>query len=115
MRKNAMRPDRVAVRRQRYEEEAEKRRAYSRDWYYRNGRATHLGLTVDALRELEERQQGRCMICGEVVEGTLHADHDAKTGRFRGLLCGRCNRGLGMFKDDVARLLAAAAYLFRAP
>ena len=52
----------------------------------------------------------KCSICGAADE-KLNIDHCHRTGRVRGVLCTKCNAGLGMFRDDTERLLHAAAYL----
>lgn len=74
------------------------------------------GITPEQWREKWYEQGGRCAICGTDEwnggkDKRPHADHDHVTGRFRGILCGSCNPGLGRFRHDPALLRAAADYL----
>jgi hypothetical protein len=73
------------------------------------------GVTPDQYEQMMLGQDGRCAICrSEEWPGKgnrPHVDHDHATGKVRGLLCGKCNVGLGNLDDDPARLRAAAAYL----
>jgi len=41
----------------------------------------------------------------------MDSDHNHLTGRWRGVLCTSCNRGLGFFKDSIELFEAALAYL----
>jgi len=82
----------------------------------RDHRSDHLkrkfGLTIEGYNALLGSQGGRCAVCGrEPGRSNLHVDHDHNTGKIRGLLCFRCNGGLGQFKEKPARLLRAADYL----
>jgi hypothetical protein len=36
---------------------------------------------------------------------------NGRRGEFRGILCGKCNLGIGLLGHDPARLRAAAGYL----
>lgn len=57
-------------------------------------------------------QGNRCWLCGEPPGANgLHADHDHATGSKRRLLCGSCNRALGLFRDNPAVLIKAADYV----
>jgi len=70
-------------------------------------------LTEEEYVSLGTLQQGRCAICGNLpVEGEkLMVDHDHETGEVRGLLCRKCNTGLGFFNDDTQLLLTAVGYI----
>jgi hypothetical protein len=73
-----------------------------------------LGLIYEEVNEYFENHNGLCDICeSPPTDGktNLNIDHDHKTGEFRGLLCGSCNRALGLFKDSAEILTRAAAYL----
>ena len=71
------------------------------------------GITLDHRDEMLNAQGGGCAICGTKnwsIKGPV-IDHDHKTGTIRGILCSKCNTGLGMFGDDPVRVLKSAAYL----
>lgn len=69
------------------------------------------GLTPEQFDDLKKKQEDRCAICGDPAP--LSVDHDHQTNEVRGLLCRKCNWGLGQFRDDPALLLKAAEYLGR--
>lgn len=92
---------------------------YIRNWQRANPerrRATELkhkfGITVEQYNKMLAAQGGTCAICASTPGlRRLAVDHDHETGIVRGLLCGPCNRALGMFRDDPALLAAAIRYL----
>ena len=52
-----------------------------------------------------------CAICREIIQGKLAVDHNHKDGRVRGLLCNKCNMGIGLFNDNPVLLKEAVLYL----
>ena len=61
-----------------------------------------------------EAQNGRCKICGTdtpMGNGAFHVDHCHMTNKVRGLLCHKCNVGLGHFNDNISLLSTAILYL----
>jgi hypothetical protein len=85
------------------------RASYSREWTLRK----RYKLSSEDYNALLISQGGVCAICGRPSTNgrRLHIDHCHTTGRVRGLLCLSCNRGIGYFGDDPARIQSAAAYL----
>jgi hypothetical protein len=69
------------------------------------------GLTREQWKAALAGQGGKCAICQRADNRTLSADHDHATGEVRGLLCRRCNLGLGCFQDSPSALCAALKYL----
>ena len=72
-------------------------------------------LSLDAFNLMRQEQDYKCKIClkheKEERDGTLRVDHCHKTGVIRGLLCDRCNRGLGYFMEDTTILQQALSYV----
>lgn len=67
-------------------------------------------------QRLFEKQQGSCAICGlKECSPTkrLAVDHDHVSGKVRGLLCDRCNRGIGYFRESIDIMSNGITYLKR--
>lgn len=64
-------------------------------------------------------QNGLCAICtrelDKISRFSRHADHDHRTGKPRGILCGPCNMGIGMFRDNISLLEKAIQYILHPP
>jgi hypothetical protein len=79
------------------------------------------GTTIEDYEKLLAEQGSVCKICGEAdrTGKELAVDHDhsccpdrkACGNCIRGLLCSRCNMGLGYFRDSAELLTVATAYL----
>jgi hypothetical protein len=67
------------------------------------------GITITTYELMVERQHGRCLICERREH--LHVDHDHVTDQVRGLLCGRCNRAIGLLGEETVCLQRAIQYL----
>ena len=75
-------------------------------------------VSLEWYKETLSKQNGVCAICEQpettVIRGKqicLSVDHCHKTGKTRGLLCTKCNRGLGLFRDKISILNKATSYL----
>ena len=87
-----------------------RRRAATDPDYRDRNRARRYGLTVDDYRAILARQENACAICRKPGP-RLYIDHCHASGKVRGLLCPKCNTGLGCYGDDPNLTAAATAYL----
>jgi len=99
----------------------DKKRAADRAW----GRANRLRQRITRKQWKSKRyaarvaalvadHSGLCDLCGQPPDGRwgrLNIDHCHATNVFRGLLCSRCNRAIGFFKDNPELMRKAASYV----
>ena len=76
----------------------------------------NFGMSIDDWYALYDKQGGKCAICSEAyprepLKQGLHVDHCHGTGKIRGLLCGQCNKALGLFRENSATIASAITYL----
>lgn len=94
-----------------------RRREADPEAFRRQQRATAFrrkyGIELEQYEAMLESQSHCCAICGDMAtpDQQLFVDHDHETGVVRGLLCLRCNTGIGMLGDDPDRLATAIRYL----
>jgi len=76
------------------------------------------GIDLKQYEEMFFQQKGCCKICNkhiselnQKIKKSLSVDHCHTTGKVRGLLCDKCNRGIGLLNDDIDILNNAIKYL----
>jgi hypothetical protein len=107
------------------DEFAEKKRARARAWYQNNkARAIatrrayrwrhEYGVSPEQVELMRVAQNNRCGSCFENFgTETPSVDHCHTSGEVRGLLCTKCNLGIGHFQDSPTRMRQGADYIER--
>lgn len=90
---------------------------YRRQWHT----VKKYNLTLMDFEVLWQAFRGKCGICGIDMAlpsnskgqalNVVAIDHNHVTGNIRGLLCNACNKGLGLFRDNVHNLQQAIKWL----
>jgi hypothetical protein len=84
-------------------------------WRCRNGylenKRSHSGLTRLEAEKAREGQE--CFLCGSTE--ALAVDHCHDSMGLRGILCGKCNMAIGLFRDDPQLMEKAAMYVRNPP
>lgn len=90
---------------------------YKRDWLLQQ----KYGISLAEFNYSYRQQNGKCLICDIEMKLPLRkrgqpldvvaVDHDHVTKKVRGLICNGCNKGLGLFKDNVKILQNAIVYI----
>lgn len=96
----------------------------SKEWHQNNPEKriarrlkTTYGMSIEDFNSMMESCRHKCEICGYEDKSKKQifpvVDHCHTTGKVRGILCSNCNHALGKFKDSIALLSNAIAYLNR--
>lgn len=75
------------------------------------------GITLEEYQAMLRSQHHKCAACDvdltQMPTNQIHIDHCHTTGAIRGILCGSCNRALGLMRDNPVRLRKLADYVER--
>ena len=75
-------------------------------------RKAKYGIHNNKYKDLYAEQKCLCAICLiPLAKVRVCVDHDHSTGKIRGLLCEKCNTGLGLFRDHPVIVSRAVQYL----
>jgi hypothetical protein len=67
-------------------------------------------ITLENYSQMVEEQEGKCAICNKPFD-SLCVDHNHLTGEVRGLLCSKCNQGIGLLDENIEIFTKAIDYL----
>lgn len=96
--------------REQNQDKLKKWREENKDRLAAAGRKHEYGMTQEAFDQMFQQQEGKCAICGCLMESP-HVDHNHITGEIRKLLCRKCNSILGFANDSIEILGNAIQYL----
>lgn len=74
------------------------------------------GITGEEYDKKFKQQAGLCEICERPPNPNgrrLAVDHNHTTGKVRGLLCSKCNQGIGHLNDSIDLLNRCIEYLYK--
>ena len=86
--------------------------AHCKSCHKKRSRFDQYKTTEDKMLELLRKQKYRCCICNSNISNRYCIDHNHKTKEIRGLLCYKCNMGLGKFGDRIDLLSKAIVFLY---
>jgi len=69
------------------------------------------GISREDYAQMLVDQNNQCGICKKEIGWEAAVDHCHTTNKVRGLLCRKCNLGLGGFKDNIETIRKAIAYV----
>lgn len=95
------------------------KRRHLKDYTRAQNLMTRFRLSIDDYNKMFLKQKGVCQICKKAETSKdkngkdkwLSVDHSHSTGDVRGLLCSKCNTGIGLLGDSKKILKSALKYL----
>lgn len=74
---------------------------------------SYFGINLDIYKTMLSEQNNVCAICRQSCKTgrDLAVDHCHSTGKVRGLLCCKCNNGVGSFNDNIEIMKRAIKYI----